>query len=114
MIECPYCLAQLDPAVSACRFCGRNLAGQMQTLRRIAAMQSAFAQIQTEVAELQARLSQSATEPAKELVITHKHWRPNLSSSFVIFLKLAIVPDVLLLFAHHLFVFTLNLSPAWL
>ncbi len=99
MIECPFCLAPVHSEAVACRSCGRDLTGHMYVLRRLEALTDTLARL---VETVPAGSEQSPPAPRA---------RPGSIGQLAVF---AIAPVALLMVAHYLTVFALDLRPAWL
>ena len=107
MMECPFCLGQIDLAAVACRHCQRDLSSQAYLLRKLAGMTDAIARLEAAAAQ-NAEVNAAAVEvPSRSPAGRTAH---PLDGAILLWAAAAVLA---LGFAHHLCVFTLNLGPLW-
>ncbi|WP_380782702.1 hypothetical protein [Sphingomonas sp. R86520] len=108
MIECPFCIAEIDDSAVACRHCGRDLTGQIYLLRKVALLQ-------TEVAELTAQFTQTRIVSSSASSVAQPE--PARSSGAMVgrdigaLVGLALCPATLLIVAHYLLALHFELPP---
>jgi hypothetical protein len=111
-MQCPYCLGELDPTAVACRFCGHDLAGLAYLLRRLADLQSAVdaLQMRAEGSVAPSGASGSVADGRPPVSVTPELFGAGAAD----ILRFVVVPDLLLVIAHHLLVLSWNVGPIWL
>ncbi|WP_271299061.1 hypothetical protein [Sphingomonas sp. CV7422] len=108
MIECPFCIAEIDDDALACRHCTRDLTNQVYILRKVADLQRAVADLTSRLA---AADSLATTAPPK---IEPERSAPKgtaIAVDVADLAGLALGPTALLIGAHYLFALHLGLHP---